>query len=64
MSEKKIPMGMTVEEFEEHLKMMNDRVINFKDYGGSGVNKKLEKTGRVEFTKVSTGDGKQVNKIL
>ena len=24
MSEKKIPMGMTVEEFEEHLKMMND----------------------------------------
>ena len=28
---------MTVEEFEEHLKMMNDRVINFKEYGGSVV---------------------------
>ena len=30
MSREKIPLGMTVKEFEEHLKMMNDRVINFK----------------------------------
>ena len=41
MSEKKIPLGMTVEEFKEHLKMMNDRVINFKEYGGAIVGTKL-----------------------
>ena len=43
MSEKKIPLGMTVKEFEEHLKMMNDRVINFKEYGGSVVGTKLDR---------------------
>ena len=30
-------LGMTVKEFEEYLKMMNHRVINFKEYGGSVV---------------------------
>ena len=43
MSKGKIPLGMTVEEFEEHLKMMNDRVINFKEYGGSLVGTKLDR---------------------
>ena len=43
MSKGKIPLGMTVEEFEEHLKMMNDRVINFKEYGGSVVGTKLDR---------------------
>ena len=43
MSKEKIPLGMTVEEFEDHLKMMNDRVINFKEYGGSVVGTKLDR---------------------
>ena len=43
MSREKIPLGMTVKEFEEHLKMMNDRVINFKEYGGSVVGTKLDR---------------------
>jgi len=43
MSEKKIPLGMTAEEFKEHLRMMNDRVINFKEYGGSVVGTRLDR---------------------
>jgi hypothetical protein len=31
---------MTVEEFAEHLKMMNDRVLNFQNYGGSVMGKR------------------------
>ena len=31
--EKKIPLGMTIDEFKAHLDMMSDRVLNFKNYG-------------------------------
>tara|TARA_Y100001937_G_scaffold43989_1_gene62015 strand:- start:2098 stop:2310 length:213 start_codon:yes stop_codon:yes gene_type:complete len=45
MSKEKMPFGMTIDEFKNHLKMMNDRVINFKEYSGSAVSKKSETRG-------------------
>jgi hypothetical protein len=44
MKELKIPMGMTTEQFAEHLSMMRDRVINFKDYGGSMVGTRQDRS--------------------
>lgn len=35
---------MTVEEFAAHIKMMNERVLNFQNYGGSVVGKRQDRS--------------------
>lgn len=42
--ERKIPLGMTTREFKRHLEIMKDRVINFKDYGGSMVGTRQDRS--------------------
>ena len=37
---------MTPEEFADHLKMMNDRVMNFKNYGQSVVGTRQDRSYR------------------
>ena len=44
MANKPIPLGMTTEEFKRHLDIMRDRVINFKDYGGSVVGTRVDRS--------------------
>jgi hypothetical protein len=44
MKELKIPMGMTTEQFAEHLKIMKDRVLNFQNYGGSMVGTRQDRS--------------------
>lgn len=44
MKELKHPSNMTAEEFAEHIRMMRDRVINFKNYGGSIVGKRQDRS--------------------
>lgn len=44
MKEVKIPMGMTNEQFAEHIKIMKDRVLNFQNYGGSIVGKRQDRS--------------------
>ncbi len=44
MKELKPPSNMTAEEFAEHISMMRDRVINFKNYGGSIVGTRQDRS--------------------
>ena len=44
MKEVKIPMGMTTEQFAEHLNIMKDRVLNFQNYGGSMVGTRQDRS--------------------